>query len=82
LVPQPPQFLSSNQVSTHCPPQSAYPLSHMTAQEPWLQLTLPFAGAAQTVPHAPQFEMSLLKSTQAFLQALRPVLQLKPHVPV
>ncbi len=41
----------------------------------------PLGTPAQAVPHFPQFEASLLRSTQASPQSANPALQASPHFP-
>jgi hypothetical protein len=50
-------------------------------QWPVWHVAAPFAGGMHTLPQAPQLARSEPWSTQAPLQAAKPELQVKPHVP-
>ena len=63
-APEAPQNARSVIGSTHLPPQSTRPAAQVTAQAPAEQ-TLP---ATQALPHAPQFRLSDVNSTQVPLQ--------------
>ena len=67
---------------THEPLQAAYPELHVTPQMPFVQVGAPFAGALQTVPHAPQLLGSVPTLTQELLHAVRPVPQLFTQDPL
>jgi hypothetical protein len=51
-------------------------------QLPPLHVAAAFAGAVQTLPHAPQLLTSDCSFTQAFPHRLKPGLQTNPHAPV
>ena len=62
-MPQPLQFFTSVFVSTHCAPQRENGALHTKSQPVALQSGMALVGEVQTVPHLPQFEVSLLRST-------------------
>jgi hypothetical protein len=68
-------------VTTHSSPHFAKPLLQVEPQTPPLQTAIPSAGASQTSPHPPQFEISFLVSMQLSSQAVNPLLQLNPQLP-
>jgi hypothetical protein len=54
---------------------------HATPHVPPLHVADPFAGAAQTVPHAPQLFGSVLSASHTPPQSVKPASQVMPHVP-
>jgi hypothetical protein len=75
FTPQPPQLMLLLVVSTQAPPQSCWPVAH--AHVPLVHVS-PFW---QTVPHAPQFALSLVRSTQEFWHGLSGVWHPEEHLP-
>lgn len=69
ILPQAPQFMASVLAFTHCVPQATKGALHEKLQPVASQTGTAFAGALHTVPHLPQFEVSLPRSTQEPLQA-------------
>jgi hypothetical protein len=55
---QPPQWLTSELVSTQPPAQDAKPSLHAARHSPPTQLTRPFDTGSQETPHFPQFSGS------------------------
>jgi hypothetical protein len=63
-----PQWRPSDWVSTHSPSHSVWPALHAMRQARPSQVTEPFAGGEQTLPHCPQFDVSESSFTQAAAQ--------------
>jgi hypothetical protein len=80
-APQPPQFFASLVVSTQLFEQRMY--DPVQAIEHWLseQIGLALAGAGQTLPHMPQFEVLVARSTHEPLQLVVPPVHVSLHVP-
>jgi hypothetical protein len=68
-------------VSTQRPAHADSPALQATTHWPWLQVTLPFAGATQRVSHVPQCSTSRLRSKQASPQRLLDPLHWKSQRP-
>ena len=63
-LPQLPQLVGSDLVSTHAPWQS-FPESQLAVHAPPEQLPLPFVGDGQLLLHEPQLAASAPRSTHA-----------------
>jgi hypothetical protein len=62
-MPQPPQFELSDWVSTQAFAQRVKPALQVMAQPLAVQVAVPFASVGQAFPQAPQFLVSLARST-------------------
>jgi len=78
-MPHPPQFEELVFVSTQLFPHFAKPWSQVKPQTLPVHVAAPFAGASQTVPHAPQCSGSLSRLMHDPLQSVKPVWQITPH---
>ena len=83
VLPHDPQFPRSVWVFTHAPPQmSGSADGHAVPHVPLLQVAAPPAGpAGQTCPHAPQFDVSLVRLTQLPEQFVSPAGHSITHTP-
>jgi hypothetical protein len=65
------------------PSQSPNPITHRLSHVPALQVAIAFVPAGQSIPHAPQFATSVVRSEHALPQGRRPVGQesVQPIVP-
>jgi hypothetical protein len=70
-VPQAPQFLTLVLVSTQLSPQRVVGKLHAKSQPLDLHVGIAFGGDVHAVPHARQFDVSLVKSTHEPLHAVR-----------
>lgn len=75
-MPQPPQFSVSKEVFTQCPLQYLPPSEQPAAHVPPMQVN----PAPHALPHAPQFALSLVVSTQLPEQVVFPPVQ--AHAPL
>jgi len=73
--PHPPQLFGLLDGSTHCPLHRVVPAPHSHVPEEQL------APVGHTVPQAPQSDGSLVRSTQALEQLVRPVPQFVVQTP-
>jgi hypothetical protein len=70
LFGQLPQCSESELQSTHAPLQLVYPELQWGSQPALPHVTKPLSGAVQTLPHAPQLEVSASNWTQVLEQAV------------
>jgi hypothetical protein len=68
--PQPPQLFPSESNATHPPLHLAYPALQVKSHFRSLQTGAPFVTPGQTLPQAPQFEMSFLSDKHDDPQAV------------
>jgi hypothetical protein len=69
---QPPQLFTSFLASTQAAPQGMNEPVHWYEQVPELQRGAALAGAVQTLPHSPQFDVSEVTSTHEPSQLFKP----------
>jgi hypothetical protein len=81
-LPQPPQFLSSREISTQAPEHKLRPALHDTPQPLPVQVGVPLATVGQIFPQAPQLRMSFVLSTHTLPQRIVGRLHWKLQVPV
>jgi hypothetical protein len=70
LLVQVPQCSDADPKSTHSPSQSLYPELQCGSQPSLPHVTKPLSGLVQTLPHAPQFDVSASNLTQVLAQAV------------
>jgi len=80
-LPQLPQLLLSIWRSTHALPHFEKPVLQVKPHVLEVQVAVPFGGAEQAFPQEPQFDTSLVVSTQFPPQLVVPVGQVTTQVP-
>jgi hypothetical protein len=81
MTPQFPQLFESDATSRHAAPHFLNPAAHENPQAPAAQTGAPFGGAEHTLPHAPQFDVSILVSTQDPPQSVVSIGQTRVQAP-
>ena len=82
FLPQAPQFRGSVPISAHTPSQDLSPLPHSSWQTRPRHTDFPSAGAGHASLHAPQWAVSVAKSTQLPLHAVESWGQTLSHLPL